>query len=152
MNGCLVITRENTVASIPAVNLFFLFSTIPQNQSAATSSPAGVRSSPMSTSLLKRKHLMSRAGDVSVLLFICVYGCFRPCIIRCPQRQSGGSNDDVDSSSSDGISPTGVCSSPMSTSLLKRKHLMSRAGVPRAWADAEVDQSLFSQSLRNANK
>ena len=136
----------------------FFFSDSPKQSDASSSdgiSPTGVLSSPMSTSLLKRKHLMSRAGasldaEVSVLLSICVYEYFRPCIIRCPQQQSV-SNDDVDSSS-DGISPTGVCSSPMSTSLLKRKHLMSRAGVPRAWADAEVDQSLFSQSLRNANK
>ena len=51
------------------------------------------------------------------------------------QQQSGDGNDDVDSSSSDGISPAGVCSSPMSTSLLKRKHLMSRAG---ASLDADV--------------
>ena len=50
------------------------------------------------------------------------------------QQQSGVSNDDADSSS-DGISPTGVCSSPLSTSLLKRKHLMSRAG---AGLEAEV--------------
>ena len=60
-----------------------------------------------------------------------------------PQQQSGVSNNDSNSSSG-GTSASSMPSSPMSTSLLKRKHLMARAG---ASLDAEVSVVFVSAHM-----
>ena len=56
------------------------------------------------------------------------------------------------SDSSDGISPVGAHSSPMSTNLLKRKHLMARGGASAAWLDAEVGDCLFTLARKYRDK
>ena len=52
------------------------------------------------------------------------------------------------SDSSDGISPVGAHSSPMSTNLLKRKHLMARGGASAARTGAEVGDCLFALAAK----